>query len=66
MGVGLGLDLNEMEEVLRLGGMSFKPGDKEQEAYKFLFTAFYGQDIDTCNDFLREINVTPLGTRQKL
>ena len=66
MGVGLGLDLNEMEEVLRLGGMSFKPGDKEHEAYKFLFTAFYGQDIDSCNDFLRKINVTLLGTRQKL
>lgn len=66
MGVGLGLDLSEMEEVLRLGGMSFKPGDKEQEAYKFLFTAFYGKDIDTCNDFLKEVNVTPLGTQQKL
>lgn len=65
MGVGLGLDLSEMEEVLRLGGMSFKPGDKEQEAYKFLFTAFYGKDIDTCNDFLKEVNVTPLGTQQK-
>lgn len=66
MGVGLGLDLNEMEEVLRLGGMAFTPGDTEQEAYKYLFTAFYQQGIDACNAFLSEIGVTPLGTQQRL
>lgn len=66
MGVGLGLDLKEMEEVLRLGGMAFVDGDKEQEAYKYLFTGFYQQDIETCNAFLTEVGVTPLGTRQRL
>lgn len=66
MGVGLGLDLYEMEEVLRLGGMAFTPGDPEQEAYKYLFTAFYQQGIDACNAFLSEIGVTPLGTQQRI
>lgn len=66
MGVGLGLDLKEMEEVLRLGGMAFVDGDKEQEAYKYLFTGFYQRDIETCNAFLTEVGVTPLGTRQRL
>ena len=66
MGVGLGLDLSEMEEVLRLGGMAFTPGDIEQEAYKYLFTAFYQQEIDACNAFLSEIGVTLLGTQQRI
>ena len=66
MGVGLGLDLEEMQEVLRLGGMTFVDGDKEQEAYKYLFTGFYQQDIETCNAFLTEIGVPPLGTKQRL
>lgn len=66
MGVGLGLDLQEMQEVLRLGGMTFVDGDKEQEAYKYLFTGFYQQDIETCNAFLTEIGVPPLGTKQRL
>lgn len=65
MGVGLNLDLSEMEDVLRLGGMAFKDGDREQEAYKYLFTAFYGKGIEECNNFLKEINVTLLGTQQR-
>ena len=66
MGVGLGLDLMEMEEVLRLGGMAFNDGDTEQFAYKYLFTGFYQKDIETCNAFLTEVGVTPLGTMQRL
>lgn len=66
MGVGLSLDLAEMEEVLRLGGMAFQDGNREQEAYKYLFTAFYGKGIDECNAFLKEIGVTLLGTQQRL
>lgn len=65
MGVGLSLDLSEMEEVLRLGGMAFQEGDREQEAYKYLFTAFYGKGIDECNDFLEAVNVPTLGTKQR-
>lgn len=66
MGVGLSLDLSEMEEVLHLGGMAFQDGNREQEAYKYLFTAFYGKDIDECNAFLKEVYVTLLGTQQRL
>lgn len=65
MGVGLSLDLSEMEEVLRLGGMAFQEGDREQEAYKYLFTAFYGKGIDEYNDFLEAVNVPTLGTKQR-
>ena len=46
--------------------MTFVDGDKEQEAYKYLFTGFYQQDIETCNAFLTEVGVTPLGTKQRL
>ena len=46
--------------------MTFVDGDKEQEAYKYLFTGFYQKDIETCNAFLTEIGVTPLGTKQRL
>ena len=66
MGVGLSLDLSEMEEVLSLGGMTFIKGDREHEAYKYLFTAFYGKDIDECNEFLQAVNVPLLGTQQRL
>ena len=65
MGVGLGLDISEMEEVLKLGGMAFKSGDREQEAYRYLFTGLYGQDINACNAFLEEVGVETLGTKQK-
>ena len=40
-------------------------GDREQEAYKYLFTAFYGKGIDECNDFLEAVNVPTLGTQQR-
>ena len=66
MGVGLSLDLSEMEEVLSLGGMTFIKGNREHEAYKYLFTAFYGKDINECNDFLTKVDVKPLGTIQRL
>lgn len=66
MGVGLSLDISEMEEVLGLGGMTFIKGNREHEAYKYLFTAFYGKGIDECNNFLQEVNVPLLGTQQRL
>ena len=45
--VGLGLDLSEMEEVLRQVTPS--------RTCKYLFTAFYQQGIDVCNAFLSEM-----------
>lgn len=65
MGVGLGLDLQEMEEVLSLAGLSFKKGDHDQQAYKYLFSGMYGHSIDECNEFLEEVNVPTLGTHER-
>ena len=65
MGKGLGLDLIEMQNVLKLNGISFIDGDREHEAYKYLFTAYYDQDIDACNEFLDTVGVKRLGTIEK-
>lgn len=65
IGVGLKLDLCEMEEVLSLAGLSFNPTDHEAQAYKFLFTGMHGKTIEECNDFLAEVKATPLGTQQR-
>ncbi len=65
MGVGLGLDLQEMEEVLRLAGLSFKEGDHKQQAYKYLFSGMYGYPIDKCNEFLEAVHVQTLGTHER-
>lgn len=65
MGVGLGLYLDEMEEVLSLAGLSFKPTDRTDQAYKYLFTGMHGKSIEECNDFLREIGVPELGSQQR-
>ena len=65
MGVGLSLDCTEMTEVLNLGGMTFIPGNRDHEAYKYLFTAMYGKGIDECNAFLEEVGVEALGTKQR-
>lgn len=65
MGVGLRLDLSAMEEILTLAGLSFREGDKEQQAYKYLFTGMYGKSIDECNEFLEKVGVTTLGSKQR-
>lgn len=64
--LGLSLDCTEMTEVLKLGGMTFIPGNRDHEAYKYLFTAMYGKGIDECNAFLEEVGVETLGTKQRL
>ena len=66
MGVGLQLDLNEMEEVLSLAGLSFNPTSLEDQAYKYLFTGMYGKTVDECNEFLEKIGVPILGTQQRV
>ena len=65
MGVGLSLDLDEMNEVLKLAGIAFMDGDTENEAYKFLFTAFHGKPIKECNKFLKKVGVQTLGTHER-
>ena len=65
MGVGLELSLDEMQEVLSLAGLSFKPTDRTDQAYKYLFTGIPGKSIDECNEFLREVGVPELGSQQR-
>lgn len=66
MGVGLELDISEMEEVLTLAGLSFSPTNRDEQAYKYLFTGMYRSSIDECNEFLEKIDVPLLGTRQRM
>lgn len=66
MGVGLRLTPTEMDEILSLTGLAFDPNDKEQQAYAYLFSGYAGRSIDDCNEFLREIDVTELGSQQRL
>ncbi|MDO5305011.1 MAG: hypothetical protein Q4E87_05490 [bacterium] len=54
MGIGLELSLDEMQEVLSLAGLSFKPTDRTDQAYKYLFTGMPGKSVDECNEFLRD------------
>lgn len=65
MGVGLGLALDEIEEVLKHGGMGFIEDDPTDEAYKYLFTGLYGKTIDECNAFLEVVGVETLGSKQR-
>lgn len=65
MGFSLGLDESEMEEILNAQGLSFNPTDEEQQAYKFLFTAFPERDIEKCNEFLEAKGFHKLGSQQR-
>lgn len=63
MGVGLSLNLQEMKDVLALGGMTFIPGDREHCAYAYLFIGYYGRGINDCNEFLQSQGLEKLGTK---
>lgn len=65
MGYCLGLDEIEMEEVLNAAGLTFNPTDEEQQAYKFLFSAFPERDLDVCNDFLESKGFRKLGSQSR-
>ena len=65
MGYCLGLDIAEMEEVLRAAGLSFNPTNEEAQAYKFLFTAFPNRNIDECNEFLTAKGFHLLGSQSR-
>lgn len=65
IGYCLGLDEIEMEEVLNAAGLTFNPTDEEQQAYKFLFSAFPERDIDKCNEFLEAKGFHKLGSQQR-
>ena len=50
IGVGLSLDIETVENMLKLAGRSFKD-TQEDRALKFCITSLSGQSIDDCNDF---------------
>lgn len=66
IGVGLSLTAQEMQEVLQSAGLNFSPTDHTQQAYSYLFSGFNGQSIDACNEFLKSVDVPPLGTQQRI
>ena len=65
MGYCLGLDESEMEEVLNAQGLTFNPTDEEQQAYKYIFSAFPDRDIDEVNKFLEAKGFHKLGSQQR-
>ena len=65
MGYCLGLDVAEMEEVLSCAGLAFNPTKLEDQAYKYIFTAFPNRDIEECNVFLKSQGVALLGSQAR-
>ena len=65
IGYCLGLDETEMGEVLQAQGLSFCPTNEEQQAYKFLFTAFPDRDVNKCNEFLEAKGFHLLGSQTR-
>lgn len=65
MGFCLGLDEIEMEEVLNAAGLAFNPTDEEQQAYKFIFSAYPERDLDAANEFLEAKGFHKLGSQQR-
>ena len=65
MGYCLGLDIDEMEEVLHAAGLSFNPTNAESQAYKFIFSAFPSRDIEECNEFLKAKGFHLLGSQSR-
>ena len=65
MAVGLGLSLQEFQDVIKQAGMCLKSGDKTDDAYSFILTVMQGQSIDECNDFLDSIGIPILGTHTR-
>ncbi len=57
MGVGLQIELHEMEEVLDRAGLSFSKSDPVDLAYSFLFTGYRGKDIESCNALLQKTSM---------
>lgn len=65
MAVGLGLSLSEFTEIINLAGMTLIQGNTEHDAYSFILSSMNGEDIDTCNDFLENIEVDTLGSKTR-
>lgn len=64
IGVGLSLDIETVENMLKLAGRSFKD-TPEDRALKFCITGLSGQSIEDCNDFLESLGYETLGTKER-
>lgn len=57
IGVGFGLDCKATEYLLESCGMRFNLNDRVDKAYIHLLEEHKGEDIDTCNAILRDLNI---------
>lgn len=65
MGIGLCLPLTEMNLILSLAGFTFNANDKQQQAYQFLFTSYFGKTIEECNELLEKLGLKTLGSKSR-
>lgn len=65
MGIGLCLPLTEMNFILALAGFTFNSNDKQQQAYQFLFTSYFGKTIEECNELLEKLGLKTLGSKSR-
>lgn len=62
--VGLNLDIDTAEYLMKLAGRTFSDDDEDQ-ALRFCITGLSGHSIDECNDFLTSYGYEPLGTKER-
>ena len=62
MCIGLGLDLPQSQELLRLAGRALNDS-REHIAYGYVLSMLRGQSIHECNTFLAEIGIRTLGAK---
>jgi hypothetical protein len=62
--VGLGLDIDTAEYLMKLAGRVYSEDDEDQ-ALKFCLTGLSGHPIEDCNDFLTSYGYEPLGTKER-
>lgn len=65
MAVGLHLTVPEFQTVISRAGLCLVDGREPDDAYAFILSVLSRRGIDTCNDFLRAIGLSPLGTRER-
>lgn len=64
IGVGLDLDIDTVDNMLKLAGRSFMD-NPEDRALKFCITGLSGHSIEDCNEFLESLGYEPLGTKER-
>ena len=65
IGYCLKLNEKEMEEILEAAGLAFNPTNREDQAYRYIFSAFPRRDINEVNDFLKMEGVPLLGSQPR-